>query len=225
VIGSFIGWWLARQGLTVKPWLETGVIGDSRGSDQSAACAAKTGLLLFLGVAGCLFALFVSAYLIRMGTTDWWPMPLPSILWVNTALLVASSLALQFGKISADRGHVDAIRASLAAGALSALAFLAGQLLAWRELIEAGYGLTGSPANSFFYLISAVHGLHVAGGMVALARVLARAWQEPTSARLHLGIELCATYWHFMLGVWLVLFALLAGWADDVAAICRQVLG
>ncbi len=208
-----------------KPWLETGVIGDSRGSDASAVRAAKTGLLLFLGVAGCLFALFVSAYLIRMGTADWWPMPLPSILWVNTGLLVASSLALQFSKASADRGQLEAARASLAAGAVAALAFLAGQLLAWRELVVAGYGLTGSPANSFFYLISAVHGLHMAGGMVALMRVMARSWREPDMPRLALGIGLCATYWHFMLGVWLVLFALLAGWADDVAAICRQVLG
>jgi cytochrome c oxidase subunit III len=224
VVGAVIAWWLAHQRLTSKPWLEEGVIGEVLGAELASHRRAKTGLLIFLAVAGCLFALFISAYLMRMGMADWWALPLPEMLWVNTGLLVTSSVALQGAQVAVHRGQVDAMRSGLLTGCASALAFLVGQLLAWRELATTGYGMTDNPANSFFYLISGVHGLHVAGGLVALGRATARAWREPRSDKVGLSIELCATYWHFMLVVWLVLFGLLAGWANDFADICRQIL-
>ena len=80
------------------------------------------------------------------------------------------------------------------------------------------------PANSFFYLITAVHGLHVLGGIVALGRTTIRALRDVEVARLRLSVALCATYWHFLLVVWLVLLALLTGWAEDFVLICRQLL-
>ena len=99
-----------------------------------------------------------------------------------------------------------------------------GQLLAWQQLNVAGYFLTANPANAFFYLITAVHGLHVLGGLAALGRTIAKAWRGVEVSRLRLSIELCTMYWHFLLLVWLILLALLTGWADDFAAICRQLL-
>jgi cytochrome c oxidase subunit 3 len=86
---------------------------------------------------------------------------------------------------------------------------MAGQLLAWEQLGKVGYFLTSNPASSFFYLITAIHGLHVLGGVVALARNIVRAWHGRDSARLRLGLELCSLYWDFLLLMWLVLFALL----------------
>jgi cytochrome c oxidase subunit 3 len=146
------------------------------------------------------------------------------VLWFNTAVLIVSSGALQSAVIAARHHDRDAMLLGLLAGAASALVFLVGQLLAWQQLYAAGYGLSVNPANAFFYLLTATHGLHVLGGLVGLARTTVRASRGAGTAKLRLGVELCAMYWHFLLLVWLVLLALLTGWADDVAAICRQLL-
>jgi cytochrome c oxidase subunit 3 len=69
-----------------------------------------------------------------------------------------------------------------------------------------------------------MHGLHIVGGLVALGRLTVRAWGGPLDRRMRLTVELCAIYWHFMLFVWLVLFALFSGWASDVVDFCRQLL-
>jgi cytochrome c oxidase subunit 3 len=221
-VGAGIAWWLAGQGLATKPWLEDGIVGVA--AEPVPAQRAKVGLLVFLGVAGALFALFISAYLMRMGMADWWALPVPRILWVNTGLLVAASLALHLAQRAAGRGQPDGVKGGLAAGGVATLAFLAGQVLAWRELAQAGHGLTGNPAASFFYLISAVHGLHVAGGLVALGRSTVLAWRGAAPAALRSSVGLCAAYWHFLLVVWVILFGLLAGWANDFAEICRGLV-
>ena len=98
----------------------------------------------------------------------------------------------------------------LLAGGLAAAVFLAGQVLAWKQLVAAGYRLATNPADAFFYLITAVHGLHVLGGLVALGRTGAKLRRGAGMAELRLGAELCAMYWHFLLAVWIVLFGLLA---------------
>jgi cytochrome c oxidase subunit 3 len=218
------GWWLSRQGLASKPWLNPGLAADAPGAGGPTLPVAKIGLGVFLAVVGSLFALLVSAYSMRMQAADWQPLPVPALLWSNTGLLILSSVSLEWARAAARRGAMADVRAGLVAGGVSALAFLAGQLLAWRQLDGAGYFLAANPANSFFYLITAVHGLHVLGGLVALGRATARAWIVPAASQLRLSVDLCALYWHFLLGVWLVLFALLAGWAGDFIVICRQLL-
>jgi cytochrome c oxidase subunit 3 len=81
--------------------------------------------------------------------------------------------------------------------------------MAWRQLDAAGYFVASNPANSFFYLLTAIHGLHVLGGLVALARATGKVWRTADPGRVRLSVELCAVYWHFLLVVWLALFALL----------------
>ena len=112
----------------------------------------------------------------------------------------------------------------LLAGGVSAVTFLIGQLLAWQQLRGAGYVLAGNPANSFFYLITGLHGLHLLGGLIALGRTTARAFSGLALPKLRLSIELCTMYWHFLLLVWLILLGLLTGSADDFLKMCRQVL-
>jgi cytochrome c oxidase subunit 3 len=94
----------------------------------------------------------------------------------------------------------------------------------WQQLNTGGYFLAANPANAFFYLITAVHGLHLLGGLVALGRTIVKAWRGVEIPRLRLSVELCTMYWHFLLLVWLILLALLTGWADDFVTICRQLL-
>ncbi|CAN7388422.1 cytochrome c oxidase subunit 3 [Bosea sp. LjRoot9] len=230
IMAALAGWWLSRQGLADKPWLEVGVGNQAGGAGLPPHPTAKVGLGAFLVVAGSLFSLLVSAYSMRMDMADWRALPMPTALWFSTGLLILSSVVLQTAVVAAHRGELDGVKSGLLAAGISALAFLAGQLLAWRELAAAGYFSAANPASAFFYLITAVHGLHMLGGLVALCRTSVRAFalSATSSARavgeLTLSVELCALYWHFLLLVWLILFSLLMRWADDLIAICRGLL-
>lgn len=219
VIGA---WWLSRQGLASKPWLEQGTASALPAGGVTPPC--KIGLGIFLAVVGSLFALFISAYAMRMQLPDWRALPVPGILWLNTAMLVLSSLALHGATSAVRRGEMPALRIGLLAAGISALAFLSGQLLAWRQLSNEGYLLAANPANAFFYVLTGVHGLHLLGGLVALARTTEKAWRETATEPLRLSVELCATYWHFLLLVWFVALSVLTGWAGEFVDICRQLL-
>lgn len=161
-----------------------------------AAPEFDTGLWVFIGVASALFGLFVAAYLMRMGTPDWSSLALPPQLLLSTALLVAGSIALQ--------------RGALLAGGLCAFAFVAAQLWAWAALLDARVSPYANPAASFFFLLTAVHALHVLGGLAGWTL----AWRRPTPDR----IRLCARYWHFLLAAWLLVYATLAGVTPRVIA-------
>jgi cytochrome c oxidase subunit 3 len=223
-IFAIAGWWLSQQRLAAKPWLEEGVGVDFREESTSIAPPAKIGLGVFLAVVGSLFALFISAYSMRMTMVDWRALPVPRLLWFNTGVLVLSSVALHWAYLAARRNDIDGVIVGLCAGGASAVTFLVGQLLAWRQLSVAGYFVASNPANSFFYLITAAHGLHLMGGLVALGRTTAKVWRGVEMVQVRLSVELCAIYWHFLLLVWLVLLGLLTGWTDDFVDICRQLL-
>jgi cytochrome c oxidase subunit 3 len=224
VIAIIAGWWLSQQRLTAKPWLEEDGIGDFPATGAMTLPAAKIGLGVFLAVVGSLFALFISAYSMRMNMVDWRPLPVPALLWFNTGVLVVSSATLQWAHIAARRNDMNGVIVGLCAGSASAITFLVGQLLAWQQLNAAGYFLASNPANSFFYMITAMHGLHLMGGLVAVGRTTAKVWRGAEMVEVRLSVELCAIYWHFLLVVWLVLLGLLTGWTDDFINICRQLL-
>ena len=224
VIAIITGWWLSQQRLMAKPWLEEGPIDDFPGTGAVTLPAAKLGLGVFLAVAGALFTLVISAYSMRQGLADWRALPVPKLLWFNTGVLVLSSIALQWAYLAARRNDLEGVIIGLLGGGVSAVIFLIGQLLAWQQLIVAGYFVASNPANSFFYLITAVHGLHLMGGLVALGRTTSKVWRGAKVIEVQLSVELCAIYWHFLLLVWLVLLGLLTGWTDSFVDICRQLL-
>ncbi|MCC2687227.1 MAG: cytochrome-c oxidase [Rhizobiaceae bacterium] len=224
VVVGIAAWWLSQQRLMAKPWLETGNVDAYPRTESGSMPPAKIGMGVFLAVVGSLFALFTSAYFMRMGFTDWRSLPVPRILWLNTFILVLSSVALHCAVLAARNRRDDLVRLALVTGGMTAFAFLIGQWLAWRELTASGHFLTANPANSFFYLITGMHGLHILGGLVGLGTVTARAWRGAAADRLRLGVELCAMYWHFLLFVWLFVFVILAGWAEGFIEICRALL-
>lgn len=201
-------WWLFRQSVNVQPWVAQAAAQDVHTGILSQP-VAKTTLWVFLAVATSLFALFISAYAMRISFLDWTPLPQPRLLALNTAILIVASVAIEWTVFAARRGDADAVRKGLAATGILTIGFVAGQLVVWRQLSDAGYFLSTSAATGFFYLLTAVHGLHVLGGLVAWSRTSARAWRGARADKLRLGVELCAIYWHFLLGVWLVLFAVL----------------
>ena len=107
----------------------------------------------------------------------WRPSPQMSLLWLNTVLLVLSSLAMQWALFSARRDEIDGVWIGLLAGGFFAIAFLGGQIMAWRQLdMLVGFNIT-NPAIGFFFLITALHGLHLLGGLVALGRTTAKVWR------------------------------------------------
>ena len=222
VMATIVAWWLSRQRLMAKPWLEEGAIGDFPDTGASSLPAAKIGLGVFLAVVGSLFALLIGAYSMQMNLADWRPLPAPKLLWLNTGVLILSSVALQWAQVAAHRGQMDGVRAGLLAGGASALAFLAGQLLVWQQLTAAGYFLATNPAYAFFYLITGVHGLHLLGGLVALGRTTDKVWRGFEVDQVRLSVELCTLYWHFLLLVWLFFFSLLAfsSWVGWIYSIC-----
>lgn len=210
-----IVWWLIRQTINVKPW----VADTSAEAPQTYALAGpgslqgvpsvKVGLGVFLAVATSLFALFLSAYDIRMEISDWRPLREPDLLWFNTALLVLGSIALQWGWTNAKKGNETQRNRGLIAGGIFALGFIIGQLMAWQELNAAGLTISGNPANAFFYTLTALHGLHLLGGLVAWAKTANRVWRGAQPAAINLGVELCTLYWHYLLVIWLILFGLM----------------
>ncbi len=200
---------LFRQ-LTEKPWLAS----RSRSADLPegrvfSLPAPTVALRLILAVATVVFSLFIVAYGDRMALNDWRPLSEPSVLWVNTIILILSSVAWHWATLNARQERMDGVKTGLLAGGGLAFAFLIGQYWAWQQLAAAGYYADTNPANAFFYLLTGVHGAHLLGGLVAWGRTISKVWRDVEVAKVRLSVELCAVYWHFLLVVWLVLFALL----------------
>ncbi len=193
---------LAGVGRNVMP--PTGEFANN-GFDHETALpwnSAQLGVWALLATLSMLFAGFTSAYLVRRAGLDWQPIPMPPVLWLNTGLLLLSSLTMETARARDKQGRADALRRWLLATTLLGVAFLAGQLFAWRQLVAQGVFVPTSPHSSFFYMLTGVHGLHVLGGLAALVYALGRAWRS-------LALQLCAAYWHFVDLVWLYLFLLL----------------
>jgi cytochrome c oxidase subunit 3 len=224
LVAVIVAWWLVRQRLTSKPWLEEGPLGEMPGTGASPLPAVTIGLGVFLVIVGTLFSLLISAYSMRMAMTDWRPLPVPDVLWFNTGLLVASSVALQLAHSAVKRGRMEDLKLGVLAGAGFALLFLGGQILVWQQLNAAGYFVASNPANAFFYLLVALHGLHLSGGLVALGRSANRVWRGNCRRDVvRRSVGLCAAYWHFLLLIWLIVMALLMGWADDFIELCGRL--
>ena len=198
------------QQLLAKPWMTTGAaLEDLRHPDEARRAAKRLALRVFLAVVAVLFMLLVVAYGGRMGYEDWRPAPQLRLLWANTFVLILSSVALQWAQYSVRHERMDAMRVGLLAAGAFTVVFLFGQLLAWRQLSTMGYFDVSNPAIAFFYLITGLHGLHLLGGLVAWGRTVARVRGRFDVAKVRQSVELCTLYWHFLLGVWLVLFGLL----------------
>ena len=211
-------WWLLVQRLKVKPWTQQGVLPTSQETVTSSA--PKVGLWVFLAMVSSLFGIFTSAYMMRVnhahgGIEPWNPLDEPRVLWLNTVVLVLASAAMQIARNRAQHGDLAGLRTYFTGGGLLTVAFLAGQVWAWQELSATGQYGAAHPAYTFFILLTAVHGLHLIGGLFVVARTAARVWQGLDQAsvvamsRVRLSVQLCTVYWHWLLLIWLGVFALL----------------
>lgn len=155
------------------------------------------------------FMALTSAFLVRRTSSDWVPVHLPMVVWLNTLILLASSATLELARRRLAAADLKGFRALWRITTALGILFLIGQLFAWRQLVAQGVYVSVNPASSFFYIFTGAHGLHIVGGVAALLYVLLRTFEKGNVSR-RLAAEITSYYWHFMDGLWLFLLALLS---------------
>ena len=186
--------------------------GDGHGGGGLPAIPQRayfTAIQLALAGIVMFFMALTSSFLVRKGLgDDWVSFTLPRILWANTLVLLASSGAIQFARARLRSGDTEGFRRWWALTTALGALFLVGQFAAWRQLAAQGVFLATNPSSSFFYLLTALHGLHLLGGIAGLFYVAYRPWQRSRITQ-STAADLVSIYWHFMDGLWIFLFALL----------------
>ncbi len=156
------------------------------------------------------FAALTSVWVVLKGSTSYWAATdLPPVVYLNSVLLLASSLTLEFSRGSLTAGlprrFLTWLYLTLALGGL----FIAGQLVAWRELTSRGIYLSTNPSSSFFYILTAAHGLHLLGGIGVLLAVVFHGRKIAWGIHPRELLDATAIYWHFMYGLWIYILLLL----------------
>lgn len=181
---------------------------------NSAANRYRIGMWVGLASILMMFTALSSAYIVRAASAnDWQPLTMPRILLLSTALIVISSGTLEVARRKWKETVNNGPRRWLLLTVALGIGFLTSQLLAWRQLVLQGVYVASNPHSSFFYLLTAAHGVHLLGGLAALAylSLRARAPQEDelAVAKSQAGADAVTLYWHFMDFLWLYLFVLL----------------
>ena len=167
-----------------------------------------TGIALGIVSVLMFFMALASAYLVRRGSPDWVPVRVPGLLWFNTAVLLVSSGTLEMARKRLGLLDAEGFRRLWAVTTILGVAFLIGQVVAWRQLVGEGIYLASNPASSFFYIFTGAHALHLLGGVGALLYVAWRNFERAQVTRV-VAAEVTSYYWHFMDGLWVFLLVLL----------------
>jgi cytochrome c oxidase subunit 3 len=187
--------------------------GDRRVVLDYSPPPSSTAIWVVLFAITMMFAAFTSALIVRKGSSlDWRSFKLPSILYLNTLLLIASSITLEVSRrriaafMGGLRNKAEGPARWLYVTLFLGLLFVVGQYVAWSQLRAEGLYLATNPSSSFFYVLTFTHALHVVGGLSGLLYVI-RKLNNSTLRRSTLVAT--ARYWHFMGGLWLYLLLLL----------------
>ena len=200
------------QLLTQKPWDPAQAKIDNMHDGETLDLSkGKLGLRYIMVVSSIFFSLFIVTYADRLVYADWQQMPEPLLLWFNTLILFISSAVFISTQIAAKNNQFEKVKQKLLIIGYLALAFLLGQLLVWLQLINLGYYVSTNPANAYFYVFTALHGLHLIGGLIYWVMTIRKVWitSDIVVANAKHTVDLCAIYWHFLLAVWVVLFGLM----------------
>lgn len=185
--------------------------GDDDGSPSGRSGIPQrvyvTGIAIGMAAILMFFMAFASAFIVRKGVgSDWQAFPIPRILWLNTLILLASSVTIVRARHFFARGDREGFRHWWTVTTILGFLFLAGQLIAWRQMVISGFYLATNASGSFFYVLTAAHGLHLLGGIMALLYVGRGKLRRLTFTT---ATEITSVYWHFMDGLWVFLFLLL----------------
>ena len=200
------------QLLMQKPWDPAQVKVDNLHEGATLDLSkGKLGLRYIMIISTIFFCLFIVTYSDRLVYPDWQKMPEPLMLWLNTLILLISSAFFLNAQIAAKNNQFIIVKKRLIVIGFLALAFLIGQLIVWLQFINLGYYVSSNPANAYFYVFTALHGLHLLGGLIYWVITIKKVWVQSdiVVAKVKHTVELCAIYWHFLLAVWVVLFGLM----------------
>ncbi len=183
---------------------------------QAGMNPRKFALWIFMVSVIMIFGAFTSAYIVRQAEGNWLDFELPSMFWMTTVIIAMSSVTMHVAYLAVKRGNMERAKVAMSITFVFGIAFLIGQLMGWNQLVDNGIYFVGRDASgvsgSFIYVISGLHGLHVVSGVIALAAALLALFD------VNLGVikfkqpktlEMCASYWHFLGGLWLYLFVFL----------------
>jgi len=194
---------------------------------------ARVGLVVGLTGIAMIFISFTSAYIVRQGLPtldprtntllhDWFPVPLPRLLLLNTVVLLISSVTMELARREAARkayaqlSSIPGVTVDgkdevswLALTVVLGFSFLTGQWMAWRELAANGFYVASSPSSSFVYLLTGMHGVHLFGGVVALLSAGFASLLRRSAESQSIVVDVIGWYWHFMALLWVYILCLL----------------
>ena len=197
--------------------------GSKRGpfrEPDSRANRYRIGMWVGLASIAMMFTSLSSAYIVRSGTAaDWVPLRIPRVMFLSTALILISSVTIEVARRKLKQGFTELYSRYLLLTGILGVAFLGAQIISWRQLASQGIYVATHPHSSFFYLLTGAHGVHIAGGLLALGVLWLRSRRKPGNshspdfaATRQATADAVSIYWHFMDGLWIYLFLLLILW-------------
>ena len=169
----------------------------------------KFGMWLFMASVMMLFMSITSAYIVRQAEGNWRYYDLPFLFYVTSVVIILSSVTMQLAYISLKKDKLKNAKIMISTTSILGVAFLVGQFIGWIQLVDNGIHLVGNPAESFFYLITGLHGIHIISAIVFLFIMLSAIFKGIAHSKNMAKMEMCTTYWHFLGGLWLYLFIFL----------------
>lgn len=169
----------------------------------------KFALWLFIITVIMIFAALTSAYIVRQAEGNWLDFELPTMLWVTSGIILLSSATMHWSYLSAKKDELERVKLGISITTALGVAFLIGQVYAWGALVDSNVFFVGNPSGSFLYVLTGLHGLHLVSGIIFLIIVLISTFKYKVHAKNLAQIQMCATYWHFLGGLWIYLFIFL----------------
>jgi cytochrome c oxidase subunit III len=166
-------------------------------------------LWLFIVSSVMFFASQTSAYLVKRAEGNWAEFEVPQIFWYGTAVIILSSITMQFAVYSAKKDNFNALKTAISITFALAILFLVLQVEGWKELVKQNVYFVGNASGSFFYAFTVFHGVHILMGLIVLGVTFVSSLRMKVHATALRRIEICATFWHFLGLVWVYLFAFL----------------
>jgi cytochrome c oxidase subunit III len=166
-------------------------------------------LWLFMAASVITFASLTSAYLVKRAEGNWAEFEVPQIFWYGTAVIILSSITMQFAVFSAKKDNFNALKTAISITFVLGLVFLYLQVQGWKDLVAQNVYFVGNASGSFFYVFTLVHGVHILFALIILGVTFTAALQMRVHAKALRRIEICTTFWHFLGVVWIYLFAFL----------------
>ena len=192
---------------------DSGNFGGGSGGRGASRRASLTGLMVLLAAVVMFFAALSSAFIVRRGlSNDWISTQLPAVVYLNTAVLLASSVILELARRALKAGQRETFNRLWTTGSIMGALFLVGQYVAWRQLSAQGIYVQTNPSSSFFYVLTAAHAVHLIGGVLALLYVSVQAVRLRLGPGKRTAIDVTAMYWHFLDGLWIYLLILFLVW-------------